>query len=272
MALAPRLIGIPYDASSSFLRGSAGAPPLVREALYSPARSLWTEGLRDLGAEGGLVDAGDLALPATGEARARIEAAIRLVAEAGGAPIAIGGDHSISYPVIRSLALVHGPLSILHVDAHPDLYDVFDGDRYSHACPFARVLEEGHARSLTQVGIRAGNAEQRAQANRFGVEAIDMRAWAAGERPVLRGPLYVSIDLDGIDPAFAPGVAHPEPGGLTVREVLGLIQSAPAPIVGADVVELCPERDPLGLTAVVAAKIVKEIAGRILGGDVSLSG
>jgi agmatinase len=262
----PRLVGIPYDASSSFLRGSAGAPRLVREALFSPARGLFTEDLRDLGAPGGLEDAGDLALPETGEARARIESAIRVLAEEGGRPIAIGGDHSISYPLIRSLALLHGPLSILHVDAHPDLYEVFEGDRYSHACPFARVLEEGHARRITQVGIRAGNLHQREQANRFGVEAIDMRAWVAGERPALRGPLYISVDLDGLDPAFVPGVAHPEPGGLTVRDVLGLIQAAPVPLVGADVVELCPARDPLGLTAVVAAKIVKEIAGKMLEG------
>src|SRR6185369_6229684 len=102
------------------------------------------------------------------------------------------------------------------------------------------------------------------QAIRYGVDGIDMRAWESGERPTLRGPLYVSIDLDGLDPAFAPGVAHPEPGGLGVRDVLGLIQSAPLAIVGADIVELCPERDPLGLTAVVAAKLVKELAGSML--------
>jgi len=265
MAGRPCLIGIPYDASSSFLRGAAGAPPHVREALFSPARSLWTEDLRDLGAEGGLTDAGDLDLPPDGEARVAIESGIRAIVEEGDFPIAVGGDHSISYPVIRAVALAHGPLTILHVDAHPDLYDVFEGDRYSHACPFARVLEEGHARRLTQVGIRAGNQHQREQALRFGVEAIDMRAWELGVRPEIHGPLYISVDLDGLDPAFVPGVAHPEPGGLTVRDVLGMIQAAPVPIVGADVVELCPSRDPLGLTAVVAAKIVKELAGRMLG-------
>ena len=91
-----------------------------------------------------------------------------------------------------------------------------------------------------------------------------MRSWQAGNRPKLRGPLYISIDLDGLDPAFAPGVSHPEPGGLSVREVLGMVQGAPGPLVGADVVEFNPARDPQGITALVAAKLVKELASRML--------
>jgi arginase family enzyme len=105
---------------------------------------------------------------------------------------------------------------------------------------------------------------QHDQAVRFGVEVIDMRAWSAGTRPVLDGPVYISIDLDGLDPAFAPGVSHWEPGGLTVREVLGLVQGTGGFVVGADVVEYNPRRDPSGVTAVVAAKLVKELASRML--------
>jgi agmatinase len=264
MGSAPRLIGIPYDASSSFLRGAAAAPPAIREALWSPARNTWSEDMRDLGAPGALTDAGDLDLPATEDARVLIEAAIALLLADGARPIALGGDHSVTYPIVRAIARAHGPISILHVDAHSDLYDEFEGDRFSHACPFARILEERLASRLVQVGIRAMTGHQRVQATRFGVEVIDMRAWQAGKRPQLEGPLYLSLDLDGLDPAFVPGVAHPEPGGLTVREVLDLIQSAPGPVVGADVVELNPSRDPSGVTAVVAAKLVKEIAGRML--------
>jgi arginase family enzyme len=121
-------------------------------------------------------------------------------------------------------------------------------------------MELGLADSLTQVGIRAQTGHQRQQADRFGVETIDMRAWARGARPVLHGPLYVSIDLDALDPAFAPGVSHPEPGGLSVRELLDLVQSLPGPIAGADIVELNPTLDPMGLTARVAAKLVRELA------------
>lgn len=155
-------------------------------------------------------------------------------------------------------------LTVLHIDAHADLYDQFAGDRFSHACPFARIMEEGLCDRLVQVGIRTLNGHQRAQADRYGVEIIDMRAWSAGTRPMLTGPVYLSLDLDGLDPAFAPGVSHWEPGGLMTREVLGLIQGLPAPFIGADIVELNPARDPSGVTAMVAAKFVKETASRML--------
>ena len=256
----PCLIGLPYDASSSFLRGAAGAPPLIRAALHSPSANSWTESLLDISAPGMLGDAGDLALPPTADARALIEEGVSALLAAGSQPIALGGDHSVTFPIVRAINAHHAAPTILHIDAHPDLYDAFDGDRFSHACPFARILEAGLASRLVQVGIRTMALEQRRQADRFGVEVIDMRAWSDGERPVVEGPVYISVDLDGLDPAFAPGVSHWEPGGLTVREVLGMIQTLRGPIIGADVVEFNPVRDPTGLTAMVAAKIVKELA------------
>jgi len=263
-ACRPVLVGLPYDAGSSHLRGAAGAPPAIRAALRSPAGNWWTEALHDLAAPGGLVDAGDLALPPDAGARPLIETGIGRILDEGGSPVALGGDHSVTYPILRALGPRHPGLTILHIDAHQDLYDHFAGDRHSHACPFARIMEETLAARLVQVGIRAMTGHQREQAARFGVETIDMRDWTAGARPALRGPVYVSIDLDGIDPAFAPGVAHREPGGLSVRDVIGLIQSLPLPLVGADVVELSPACDPSGMTASVAAKLVKELAGRML--------
>lgn len=258
----PCLIGLPYDASSSFLRGPALAPPRIREALRSPAGNSWTERLHDLSAPNVLLDAGDLALGADETARAAIESGIRALLARPARPIALGGDHSVTYPVLRAINTVSAfrRPTILHVDAHADLYDEFEGDRYSHACPFARIMEEGLASRLVQVGIRTLTPHLREQAARFGVEIIDMRAWAAGERPHIDGPVYISIDLDGLDPAFAPGVSHWEPGGLSTREVLGMIQALTTPIVGADVVECNPLRDASGLTATVAAKIVKELA------------
>jgi agmatinase len=262
--LPPRLIGLPYDASSSFLRGPAGAPPLIREALWSPAGNSWTEGLRDLSGADGLTDGGDLALPATAAARPLIEAGIAGVMAGGWRPLALGGDQSVTYPAAGVVARAHAGLTILHIDAHADLYDEFEGDRFSHACPFARIMEDGLAARLVQVGIRTLNAHQREQANRFGAEVIDMRAWEAGARPGVNGLVYLSVDLDGIDPAFAPGVSHREPGGLSVRDVIGMIQAIEGTLVAADVVEYNPRQDLGGVTAHVAAKIVKEIAGRMM--------
>lgn len=261
--LPPRLIGLPYDESSSYLRGSAEAPPLIREALRSAAGNSWTENLHDLNDLTGLTDAGDLSLPGQAGVRAEIEAAIvDLLGRAR--PLALGGDHSVSYPILRAINRVYPRPTVLHLDAHPDLYDEFEGDRFSHACPFARIMEEGLAGRLLQVGIRTMNAHQRDQAGRFGVEVIDMRAWSAGTRPRADGYVYISIDMDALDPAFAPGVSHWEPGGLTVREALGLVQGCGGQVVGADLVEFNPRRDRSGLTAAVAAKLVKELASRML--------
>ncbi len=259
----PCLLGLPYDASSSFLRGAAEAPRLIREALHSPSGNDWTEEMRNLADAGGFRDLGDLELPADATARHLIEAGVAAAQETGRV-ISLGGDHSITYPILRGVNTRYRQPTILHIDAHSDLYDEFEGDRYSHACPFARIMEEGLAARLVQVGIRTLSAHQRAQADRFGVEIIDMRAWVAGMRPIVEGPVYISVDLDGIDPAFAPGVSHWEPGGLTVRDVLGMIQNIRSTIVGADVVEFNPHRDPSGMTAMVAAKIVKELAGTML--------
>ena len=179
-------------------------------------------------------------------------------------PISLGGDHSVSYPILRAMNPAHVPLTILHIDAHPDLYDEFEGDRFSHACPFARLLEERLATRVVQVGIRTMTGHQRDQAARFKTEVIDMPAWVGGLRPLLEGPVYLSIDLDGLDPAFAPGVSHREPGGLSVRDVVSLIQTSGGTLVGADVVEFNPQQDMTDLTARVAAKLVKEVAGRMM--------
>ena len=200
-------------------------------------------------------------------ARGAIESGVAALLAREARVLALGGDHSVTYPVLRAVNRVYERPTVLHIDAHGDLYDHFGGDRYSHACPFARIMEEGLASRLVQVGIRTLSRHQREQADRFNVEIIDMRAWTAGARPVIDGPVYVSVDLDGIDPAFAPGVSHWEPGGLTVRDVLSLIHGLHTPLIGADVVEYNPLRDPTGITAVVAAKLVKELAGTMLRHD-----
>ena len=180
--------------------------------------------------------------------------------------LALGGDHSVTLPIVRAHSRYFSDLTVVHIDAHPDLYDELEGDRLSHACPFSRIMEEGLASRLVQLGIRTLNAHQRQQADRFGVEILEMRTWRLddGLPRGLTGPLYLSLDLDALDPAFAPGVSHPEPGGLSTRELLDIVEALPSPLVGADIVELNPLRDPAGLTARVAAKLLKEIAAKML--------
>jgi agmatinase len=258
----PQLIGIPFDASSSFLRGSAAGPPLIREALRSPAGNRYTERGAELSQ---LADAGDLVMSGdSATARAEIEAGISGVLASQFIPVTLGGDHSITYPILRAIAKQHRAITILHIDAHADIYDDFEGERFSHACPFARIMEEQLCSRLVQVGIRTLTPHQREQIARFGVDTIEMQHFAGGARPAIAGAVYLSIDIDGIDPAFAPGVSHREPGGLLVRDVLSMIHALEGPIVGADVVEFNPAQDLGGVTASVAAKITREIAGSIL--------
>ncbi|HST36559.1 MAG TPA: agmatinase [Allosphingosinicella sp.] len=255
-----RLIGLPTDSHSSFLRGAAAGPAAIRAALASDHGNAASESGLELGTDIHVEDAGDLPLNEDAGDPALIAEAVRSAAEAGAAPISLGGDHMVTGPIVAALAAVHGPLNILHFDAHPDLYDDYDGDPLSHASPFARIMEAGHARRLVQFGIRTLNAHGRAQAARFGVEIVEMRDFAPGRVPIPETPLYISVDLDGFDPAFAPGVSHHEPGGPSVREFLQVLQRVPGPIVGADIVELNPVRDRDNVTATLAAKLVRELA------------
>jgi arginase len=256
----PRVISIPFDAASSFRRGAAKGPPLILNEFHSDAGNQWTESGLDLSVE----STWSLSQWISDFSQGAIETAISELIGSAHRPLVLGGDHSITYPVVKAVAAAFGPPNILHIDAHPDLYDEFERNRFSHACPFARIMESELAVKLTQVGIRTMNGHQREQVERFGVDVIDMRAWTSGARPKLSGPLYISIDIDGIDPGFAPGVSHREPGGLSVREVIGLIQSAPGPIVGADIVEFNPDADIDGMTARVAAKLLKELLARMI--------
>jgi agmatinase len=261
------LVGLPYDAASSLLRGPAGAPPLIRMALDSDSSNGWSESLTDLRAPGLMGDAGDVDVSGPDDGRPRIEAAVAAILDRAAKPLCLGGDHSVTYPVVRAVRRRYPRLAILHIDAHPDLYDVLDGNRYSHGCPFARIMEEGLVDRLVQVGIRTMNGHQRAQAELFGVEVMTMRDWDGSTALTFDQPLYISVDLDALDPAFAPGVSHREPGGFSVRDVIQIIQKTRAPdIVGADVVEFNPIVDPVGVTAWVAAKIVRELADRMISG------
>lgn len=257
-------IGVPLDENASYRRGSAAAPSEIRQAFHSDSANYWTEYSLNLERHPKLKDDGDLELPPMPAAFEAITAAVDHRVQQGNKVLCLGGDHSITYPIIRGFAPHYRDLTIIHLDAHGDLYDSFNDNRFSHACPFARIMESKLASRLIQVGIRTYNAHQREQAARFGVESIEMKDWNDDLRFVVDGPVYLSLDLDVLDPAFVPGVSHHEPGGFSTRQVLNIIQQLECTLVGADIVELNPLRDIHGMTAMVAAKCYKELLARLL--------
>jgi agmatinase len=251
------VIGVPLDHNSSFLRGPARGPFSLVEALHCDSANLWTETGFDLESvldHRGALDLGgpDTAFGVIEEAAAKLGAA---------RPIFLGGDHSVTHPLVRGMQRAVGDFAILHFDAHPDCYHEFKGNPHSHACPFARIMEEGLCTRLVSVGIRTAHGHQR---EKFGIRWLEMKDRANWPRLSFDTPVYVSVDLDALDPAFAPGVSHHEPGGLTSRELLDVIHAVDAPIIGADIVELNPDRDLNGVTAMTGAKILREIAGMML--------
>jgi agmatinase len=257
------VLGVPLDQNSSFLKGAAQAPPLIRDALFSYSANLFTENGIDLGHSPAWLDVGDLTLTDGPAAFAEIEQATAELLSAQMRVFSLGGDHSITYPLIRAHAKTYANLNILQLDAHPDLYDELDGNPHSHACPFARIKEENLASRLVQVGIRTMTSHQREQADRFGVEVVEMKDMDVLPDLKFVGDVYLTLDMDCLDPAFAPGISHHEPGGLSTRQVISLIQGLEGNLVGADIVEYNPTRDQNGVTAMVAAKLLKEIIGRM---------
>lgn len=259
------VLGIPYDAASSFMKGAKSGPGAIREAFQSESSNTFSEDETDIGNSEEIQFVEDLVFTDSVDPRTLIAEAVSKHLEGSKRVLSLGGDHSVTYPILKAFFSKYGPLNLLQLDAHPDLYDNFEGNRYSHACPFARAHEDGLLKRHVQVGIRTMNTHQREQAERFGVEVIAMKDWEDSVPAVeFEGPTYLSLDLDVLDPAFAPGISHYEPGGASVRQVITLIQNCPFDLVGADVVELNPDRDHQSLTAMVAAKMMKELLARML--------
>ncbi len=251
--------GIGYDAKSSYQIGPGKAPPVIREALYSGSMNLYSENGMDLESNR-ITDQGDFTIDDYFD----IEKKTRKHLGESDKILTLGGDHSITYPIIKAFSEKYSRMDILHIDAHADLYHEYEGDPHSHACPFARIMENGLAKRLVQVGIRTLNPHQLAQAQKFGVEVHEMKNLDLTRHFEFNNPLYISLDMDGFDPAHAPGVSHHEPGGLTPRQVIGLIQSLKGKVIGADIVEYNPDRDFQNMTAYLAAKMMKEILGKML--------
>jgi len=259
------ILGVPFDEKSSYLRGAAGGPAAVRAVSTGKCYCGYTELGVNLEEDTVLVDVGDVDTSGDPDKSfALTEKAVAAILAKGATPIVIGGDHSITYPVLKAFARSFKPFDVLHFDAHPDLYEDLYGDRLSHACPFARILEDGLAANVVQVGVRAITAAHRARALKSGVRMVEMKDIQDPLHLRFANPVYISFDMDALDPAFAPGVSHHEPGGLTTRQALQVIQSLKGRIVGLDIVELNPTRDAAGITAAAAFKIIKETAGRIV--------
>lgn len=256
------LLGLPYDKNSSFLRGPALAPPRIRQMARDGSANLFSE--RGLEVKEGTIynDLGDVSFRSSDPESVfhQIRDNVSNTISKKNRLLCFGGDHSVSYPIIDAHADLYEHLNILQFDAHSDLYNDFDGNLYSHASPFARLMETGKIESLTQVGIRTLNDHQREQAEKFGVNITEMKDFSTKFLSDLKEPLYISLDLDVLDPAFAPGISHHEPGGLSTRQLIDLIHGIDVPVIGADIVEYNPTRDINDMTVMVSYKLFKELA------------
>lgn len=255
------LTGIKYDRKSSFMKGPAQAPDAIREVLHDGSSNFWTEAGLDLNASIDLVDLGNVEVEDYHDIKGKLGNQYQEKIP----HIFLGGDHSVTFQIISAISANQSQeFDILHFDAHTDLYDEFEGDKYSHACPFARIMENGLCKRLVQVGIRTVTAHQREQADRWNVEIIQMKDIHELDALVFDRPVYISLDLDVFDPAYAPGVSHHEPGGLSPRTMLDYLLKADINLFAADIVELNPVRDSVGITAALAAKFLKELVAKMI--------
>jgi agmatinase len=259
-------VGIPDDSQSSYRPGCAGGPDMIRSAYDGRSFNSTTESGVNLAES--VLDHGNLEAKDTWEFRAKAyRDAIRSLVGEGKRVFVAGGDHAITVPVVDGYSALGQPIHVIQIDAHPDLYFDFEGSKGSHACVAARLLEMNFVASVTQLGIRTLNDKQTKQVEKHRDRLrIHFAKDLEGPLPELGhipagAPVYLTVDLDGIDPGFAPGVSHPVPGGLTPRQVSSFLQRSRWDLVGMDVVELNPSTDLHNLTAILAARLLHEGMG-----------
>ncbi|MFC1477767.1 agmatinase [candidate division KSB1 bacterium] len=193
-----------------------------------------------------------------------VENTVGSAIKSGSVPVVLGGDHSITYPVIKGIRSVYDEINIIWLDSHPDIYPEYEGDPYSHACPLSRILELGGIGEVCQGGIRAATRVLNKRLQDAGVTVYTINELSRMSGLKLPGKTYLTIDIDVLDPAFAPGAGTPVPGGVSTRELINLIHSFDIDIAGFDVVEVNPAFDHAQITAAAAAKIVMETIGSIV--------
>ena len=258
------ILNIPSDENSSFLRGCAKAPQKIIKAFYSSSSNEFSENNVNVHNTNVINILDEINIPSGKAGINKIFNVACNEIKKNNKLVSIGGDHSITFPLIQAHAKKYNSLNILHFDAHPDLYDNFDNNPFSHASPFARIMENKLVKRLVQVGIRTLNTHQREQVKKFGIEVIEMKDFNIDLSFQFDGPVYISLDIDGLDPAYAPGVSHPEPGGLTTRNIINIIHTLKGNLIGGDIVEYNPINDVNNITAITSAKLLKEIIGKIL--------
>jgi agmatinase len=268
------ILGVPYDSATSNRSGSRFGPRAIRE------QSLLLWGYNNVQQVApfetlSLVDLGDVDVvpPDVVATHQAIQTRAAAVLSAGAKLITLGGDHSISLPLLRAHAQLHGPLAVIHFDAHPDTWDYeYPGQKYSHGTPFVRAIEEGliDPAAYLQIGIRGptGGPQDYIDALRLGARMITLEEFRTRTVPQVLAeindrvgtrPVYVTLDIDCVDPAFAPGTGTPEVGGLTSYEILQLVRGLkPLNCVGFDLVEVAPPFDPTAITSILAANLVFE--------------
>jgi agmatinase len=274
------VVGVPFDSGVSYRPGARFGPAHVRESSrllrpYNPALDI------EPFARQQVVDAGDMAVNPfdIGEAIAAIEGGARELLERARRLMTIGGDHTIALPLLRALHAVHGPIAVVHFDAHLDTWDTYFGAAYTHGTPFRRAAEEGllDQSGCLHVGIRGSlyAASDLVQDAELGFQVVhsrevdDLGIRGVVERLQARveeRPVYVSVDIDVLDPAFAPGTGTPEAGGLTSRELLAILRSfADLNLVGADLVEVAPAYDHAEITGIAASHVAYELVSAMAG-------
>jgi agmatinase len=253
------LFGVPYDGTTSFRPGARFGPAAVREVSsglesYDPQLDLDLEDLA-------YADLGAVAIPFG--APEPVVAAVRRATEAvlglGLAPLMLGGEHSISSGAVAAVAQHHPDLVLVQLDAHADLRQSWLGARHSHACAMRRCLEVLPSGELRQIAIRSGTREEFQELRSSG-RLVPIAAMAAALAPLRGRPLYLTVDLDWFDPAVLPGTGTPEPGGFHWPQFAELVEELRHhQLVAADVVELAPQLDPSGVSAVLAAKVTRSL-------------
>ncbi|MCS7103527.1 MAG: agmatinase [Candidatus Korarchaeum sp.] len=259
------VLGVRWDGSSSYRRGASKAPACIREATSEEVYNSFSEDLVNLAEEWSYLDLGDV----TGNDFKEVVKSIRKRIELyyrGQTFLFLGGDHSITYATFRGLKEVSGgSFGLIYFDAHPDCYESYNGDPYSHACTVRRLVEEGYVRGedVALVGIRAATKQQVSFAEDTGIKIFRVDDLDELEGIDLE-KAYISFDIDVLDPAFAPGCSNPEPGGLSTRELIKAIKKLDLELVAFDIVEVNPNFDCSGVTCFTAAKIIREVLGRFI--------
>jgi agmatinase len=253
------LFGVPYDGTTSFRPGARFGPAAIREVSsglesYDPQLELDLEDLA-------FADLGAVAIPfgAPEPVVAAVRQATEAVLDLGLAPLMLGGEHSISSGAVAAVAQRHPDLVLVQLDAHADLRQSWLGARHSHACAMRRCLEVLPSGELRQIAIRSGTREEFQELRSSG-RLVPIAAMAEALAPLRGRPLYLTVDLDWFDPAVLPGTGTPEPGGFHWPQFAELVEELRHhQLVAADVVELAPQLDPSGVSAVLAAKVTRSL-------------